>query len=94
MRWDESGVRWVRPIRSILCLLDDAVVPFRFGAVESGRMTLATASSRRGPLTIEDAGSYAATLEGAKVMLDPEQRIRKDRGPHPGIGRATRASYL
>ena len=33
MRWDESGIRWVRPIRSILCLLDDAVVPFRFGTV-------------------------------------------------------------
>ena len=31
MRWDDSGVRWVRPIRSILCLLDDQVVPFRFG---------------------------------------------------------------
>ena len=40
MRWDESGMRWVRPIRSILCLLDDAVVPFRFGKVESGRITL------------------------------------------------------
>ena len=39
MRWDESGIRWVRPIRSILCLLDDAVVPFRFGTVESGRTT-------------------------------------------------------
>ena len=23
MRWEESGTRWVRPIRSILCLLDD-----------------------------------------------------------------------
>ena len=39
MRWDESGVRWVRPIRSILCLLDSDVVPFHFGAVESGRTT-------------------------------------------------------
>ena len=37
MRWEESGTRWVRPIRSILCLLDDQVVPFRFGPVESGR---------------------------------------------------------
>ena len=40
MRWDESGGRWIRPIRSILCLLDDAVVPFGFGTVESGRTTL------------------------------------------------------
>ena len=33
MRWEASGTRWVRPIRSILCLLDDEVVHFRFGAV-------------------------------------------------------------
>ena len=76
MRWDESGVRWVRPIRSILCLLDDAVVPFRFGKVESGRITLGHRYLEPGPHTIADAGSYAKTLESAKVMLDPEQRIR------------------
>ena len=74
MRWDESGVRWVRPIRSILCLLDDAVVPFRFGIVESGRTTLGHRFLCPDPLTIADAGNYEATLEAAKVMLDPEQR--------------------
>ncbi|MDE0389567.1 MAG: glycine--tRNA ligase subunit beta [Rhodospirillales bacterium] len=81
MRWDESGVRWVRPIRSILCLLDDAVVPFRFGTVESGRTTLGHRFLSPGLLRITEAGGYAAQLEDAKVMLDPERRaqmIRKD----------------
>lgn len=76
MRWEESGASWVRPIRSILCLLDDAVVPFRFGKVQSGRITLGHRFLEPGPHTIADAGSYAETLESAKVMLDPEQRIR------------------
>ncbi len=76
MRWEESGTRWVRPIRSILCLLDDAVVPFRFGAVESGRTTLGHRFLSSGTLTIEHVGDYATTLEVAKVMLDPEQRRR------------------
>ena len=78
MRWDESGVRWVRPIRSILCLLDDAVVPFRFGTVESGRTTSATASSHpaRSP-SGNTYGSYAATLDSAKVMLGPEKHGRR-----------------
>ena len=70
MRWEESGTRWVRPIRSILCLLDDAVVPFRFGAVESGRTTYGHRFLSSGLLTIADAGSYAPALEAAKVMLD------------------------
>ena len=79
MRWDESGVRWVRPIRSILCLLDDAVVPFRFGTVDSGRTTLGHRFLEPGPLTIADASSYKSSLEDAKVMLDPVQRERKIR---------------
>ena len=81
MRWEASGTRWVRPIRSILCLLDDAVVPFCFGAVESGRTTQGHRFLSSGPLTVGDAGSYAAVLENAKVMLDPVRRaekIRKD----------------
>ena len=77
MRWDASGIRWVRPIRSILSLLDDAVVPFRFGTVESGRTTLGHRFLSSGTLTITDAESYAPTLETAKVMLDPVQRSQK-----------------
>ena len=76
MRWDESGVRWVRPIRSILCLLDDAVVPFHFGAVESGRTTYGHRFLSSGPLTIGNASSYEATLDSAKVMLSPEARAK------------------
>ena len=76
MRWEESGASWVRPIRSILCLLDDTVVPFCFGKIQSGRITLGHRFLEPGPHTIADAGSYAETLESAKVMLDPEQRIQ------------------
>ena len=77
MRWDESGVRWVRPIRSILCLLDDQVVSFRFGTVEGGRTTQGHRFLSSGQLTISDAVSYEAALEGAKVMLDLERRKEK-----------------
>ena len=77
MRWEESGTRWVRPIRSILCLLDSEVIPFRFGAVESGRTTLGHRFLEPGPHAIADAGNYEATLEGAKVMLDPEERQQR-----------------
>ena len=76
MRWDASGVRWVRPIRSILCLLDDQVVPFRFGTVESGRTTLGHRFLSSGPLAVADASSYAATLETANVMLEPKDRLQ------------------
>ena len=77
MRWDESGVRWVRPIRSILCLLDDAVVPFCFGTVESGRTTLGHRFLSSGTLTVADTDDYEEMLERANVMLDLPVRADK-----------------
>ena len=77
MRWEETGMRWVRPIRSILCLLDDQVVPFRLGTVESGRTTLGHPFLSSGPLTIKHVGDYVVTLESAKVMPDREKRRQK-----------------
>ena len=77
MRWDETGIRWVRPIRSILCLLDSEVVPFRFGTVESGRTTLGHRFLSSGFLMIEHVSDYVVTLETAKVMLDQERRKEK-----------------
>ena len=79
MRWDGSGVRWVRPIRSILCLLGGDVVPFRFGTIESGRATQGHRFLSGGPISIKRADDYETTLEAAKVMLDPEEREQKIR---------------
>ena len=80
MRWEASGTRWVRPIRSILCLLNSEVVPFRFGAVESGRTTLGHRFLSSGTLTVDDVGSYEAILEDAKVMLSWAARGNKIAG--------------
>ena len=93
MRWDDSGVRWVRPIRSILCLLDSDVVPFRFGSVESGRTTLGHRFLSSGPLTIEHVSGYETTLEAAKVMLDPEHRGKKIRNDAEERARNERLTF-
>ena len=77
MHWEESGARWVRPIRSILCMLDDALVPFRCGAVESGRATLGHRFLSSGSLTIDHVSDYEATLKAAKVILSAKARAQK-----------------
>ena len=40
MRWGSSDFNWVRPLHSIVCLLDGEVVPLAVANVESGRETL------------------------------------------------------
>ena len=79
MRWDESGTRWVRPIRSILCLLDDVVVPFSFAGVDSGRTTLGHRFLSPGLLTVDDTSCYEGVLEAAHVMPRSDQRKEKIR---------------
>ena len=89
------AVRWVRPIRSILCLLDDEVVPFRFGAVESGRTTLGHRFLSSGPLTIDDAASYAATLERRQGHAGPGRagaEDKADKAEAPSRARTFRSS--
>ena len=39
MRWGAHAIRWVRPLHGILCLLDGAVVPVRFGPLEASAST-------------------------------------------------------
>lgn len=76
MRWGSGEVRWVRPLRSILCLLDGEVVTFSFAGIESCATTLG--HSFMSPEVIEAASfaDYEAKLEAAKVILDPVIRRR------------------
>src|SRR5262245_45150974 len=39
MRWGSGRTTWVRPLHSIVCLLDGKVVPFEIENVESGKET-------------------------------------------------------
>jgi glycyl-tRNA synthetase beta chain len=80
MRWGTSRLRWVRPLHSILCLLDDAVVPFEIEGIESGRTTYghrrALDIALRGQaLPVQSFAAYKACLESANVVFERSRRI-------------------
>jgi glycyl-tRNA synthetase beta chain len=39
MRWGSGSFQWIRPLQSILCLLDGKVVPFEVAGIKSGKTT-------------------------------------------------------
>lgn len=39
MIWDQEHVSWIRPIRWMLCLLDDQVVPWTWSGIDTNRWT-------------------------------------------------------
>ena len=84
MRWgaasaEAGSLRWVRPLRSILCVLgpeteDTEVVPFEAGGVRSGRTTYGHRFHAPAPIEVKRFDDYVEKLEAAKVVLDPAKR--------------------
>jgi glycyl-tRNA synthetase beta chain len=80
MRWGPASAstaspRWVRPLRGIVALLDEAVVDFDALGLRSGRETVGHRfMGGGGPIRIDSAASYAAQLRAAHVILSAEER--------------------
>lgn len=79
-RWGKASIstaspRWVRPLRGIVALLDDAVVPFEALGLDAGRETSGHRFMGGGAsIRIESVGSYAGQLAAAHVILSAAQR--------------------
>ncbi len=74
MRWNESGVAFSRPIRWLLALLDENVVPFNFAGYTSGRETRGLRFSSPETFSVTTPGSYFERLADQGVILDPNVR--------------------
>jgi len=74
MRWGSSRARWVRPIHSLLCLLDGAVVPASFQDTPAGAETRGHRVLAGDDMTVGNFAGYRDGLRTAFVMLDPAER--------------------
>ncbi|MGF1607214.1 MAG: glycine--tRNA ligase subunit beta [Rhodothalassiaceae bacterium] len=75
MRWGADPMRWVRPLHSILCLLDGAVVTLTAGSVPSAPTTRGHRFlAADAPIPVTDFADYQAKLRAASVILDPAER--------------------
>ncbi len=85
MRWGAGTLRWVRPLRAILCILTDEagteIVPLEIEGLRAGDVTYGHRVHAPDPIRITDYDDYAARLRTAHVVHDPEARretIRHD----------------
>jgi len=74
MRWGTGSLRWVRPLHSICCVFDGAIVPFEIEGIKSGNIT--TGHRFMGPdeIVVKDFDTYARHLRDQFVMLDSQER--------------------
>jgi glycyl-tRNA synthetase beta chain len=74
MRWGSERMHWVRPLHSIVCLLDGKVVPFAIAQVEAGRTTRGHRFHGGAPFEVAGAADYLKGLKAHKVILDAGER--------------------
>jgi glycyl-tRNA synthetase beta chain len=75
MRWEASGLRWVRPLRGVVALLDREVVPFEVAGLRAGRATWGHRfMGGRGPFEIASPATYADQLHSSFVILSADAR--------------------
>ncbi len=74
MRWACGDLLWVRPLRSILCVFDNEVVPFEIDGLASSDETHGHRTLAPGVIQVRTFEKYAAALKMAKVVLDPDER--------------------
>jgi glycyl-tRNA synthetase len=74
MRWNASNVAFSRPIRWLVALLGDQVVPFEYAAVQSGRVSRGLRSLGSPDIELSDAGAHSREMKAHHVMLDGDER--------------------
>ena len=81
MRWADGDIKFPRPIRWLVALLDEAVLPVELvngsETIKSDRISRAHRVLHPSPVVIPQAADYVECLRDACVEVDPAQRKSK-----------------
>lgn len=90
MRWGAARLRWVRPLRGVLCVFDGQAVPgalplggeggtlaFSDSTVGHARQAGGGCGSAPARFAVSSFADYRAKLEAAGVVVDPAERARR-----------------
>lgn len=74
MHWGNLDAKFVRPVRWLVALLDEEVIPVEFATVKSGNVTRGHRFLGADEITIKNAATYVDTLKENFVMVDQDAR--------------------
>ena len=74
MHWGDLDAKFVRPVRWLVALLDEEVIPIEFATVQSGNVSRGHRFLGADEITIKNAASYVDTLKENFVMVDQDAR--------------------
>jgi glycyl-tRNA synthetase len=74
MRWNATNVVFSRPVRWIVALLGDRVIPFEYAGVRSGRTSRGLRPLRSPEIVIQKTEDYFDLMEANHIVVDVEKR--------------------
>lgn len=74
MRWNDSGAVFSRPIRWILALYGETLIPFEYAGVASGNVSRGLRPNDSPAIEIRAASQYREELSRAGIVLDAAER--------------------
>ena len=76
MRWSSFDEKWSRPIKSILCILDEKIIKFNFAGVRSNNFTFGNYHYCKNKIKCKNSNDYKMNLKNHYVVLDKKERIK------------------
>ena len=74
MRWNSTNIAFSRPIRWLLALLGEHVIPFEYAGVASGNITRGTRAEGSPELPVASADAYRDLVKSHGIILDMDER--------------------
>jgi glycyl-tRNA synthetase len=74
IRWNQTNVTFPRPLRWLVALLGDQVIPFTYAEVASGRVTRGLRPFGSPEIEVARAEDYLAVVAEHQVVADPAER--------------------
>ncbi len=74
MRWNESGVSFSRPIRWLLALFGNELVPFHYAGIDSQKVTRGLRFVKPEQVEIKSAEDYFSFMKQQGIILDVDLR--------------------
>lgn len=74
MRWADLDFKFIRPLRWIVALFDDEIIPFEVAGVKAGRISRGHRFLSQGDFAIEKADSYEKACAENFILVDPDKR--------------------
>ena len=74
MRWGSLDFKFIRPIRWIVALLDDEVIPFEIANVKSGNVSRGHRVLSNGEFVVDSAANYVYTCVKNFVVVEQTRR--------------------